>query len=143
MNTYQGVASATEVIEAPAERVWAALTEPELVRQYLYGAEIASSWQKGSPITFKGEWKGKAYEDKGEILEIEPGKQLKVTHYSPLSGLPDVPENYHVVTYAIAEMGEASRLTITQENNRDQAEVDESEKTWKMILENIKALLEK
>jgi uncharacterized protein YndB with AHSA1/START domain len=143
MNTFQGAARASIDIEAPPERVWAALTEPALVREYLYGAEIKSDWKKGSPITFKGEWKGRAYEDKGEILEIEPGKRLKVTHYSPLSGQPDVPENYHRVTYAITENGQGSTLTITQENNRDQAEVEESEKTWATILGNIKALLEK
>src|SRR5688572_25452360 len=142
MNTFDGAARASINIEAPPERVWAALTEPELVRAYLYGAEIKSEWKKGSPITFKGEWKGRAYEDKGEILEIEPGKRLKVTHYSPLSGQPDVPENYHRVTYAIERRGEGSTLTITQENNRDEAEVEEAERTWGMILGNMKALLE-
>ena len=113
------------------------------MRQYLYGAEIKSDWQPGSPITFSGVWNGKPYEDKGEILAIEPGKLLKVTHYSPLSGQPDAPESYHRVTYMIDGHGKRSTLTITQENNRDQAEVDESEKTWGMILGNLKTLLEK
>ncbi len=143
MNSFKGAAKAIIAIEAPPARVWQALTDPALVREYLYGAEIISDWQKGSPITFKGEWKGKPYEDKGEILAIEPGRLLKVTHYSPLSGQPDVPENYHVVTYAVGGNGNRSTLTITQENNRDQSEVDESEKTWGTILGNIKALLEK
>jgi uncharacterized protein YndB with AHSA1/START domain len=143
MNTFKGTANASTSIMAPPERVWQALTDPALVREYLYGAEIKSDWKQGSPITFKGEWKGKPYEDKGEILEIEPGRRLKVTHFSPLSGQPDVPENYHVVTYAVTGSGDTSTLTITQENNRDQNEVDESEKTWGMILGNIKTLLEK
>ena len=143
MNTFKGAANASTNIQAPPERVWQALVDPALVREYLYGAEIKSDWKQGSPITFSGEWKGKPYEDKGEILEIEPGRRLKVTHFSPLSGLPDVPENYHVVTYAVTGAGDTSTLTITQENNRDQNEVDESEKTWGMILGNIKTLLEK
>jgi uncharacterized protein YndB with AHSA1/START domain len=67
---------------------------------------------------------------------------LKVTHYSPLSGLPDVPENYHVVSYVLTETAGGTTLSITQENNRDQAEADESEKTWATILGNIKKLLE-
>ena len=142
MNKYEGHATASIDIQATPERVWQALTDPALVREYLYGAEIVSDWQAGSPIAFKGEWKGKPYEDRGTILAIEPGKRLKVTHFSPLSGLPDVPENYHVVTYAISGEGDAARLTITQENNRDQAEVDESQKTWNTILGNIKTLLE-
>ena len=142
-NKFQGVATATTDIHAPAARVWDALVNPELVKVYLYGAQIASDWQVGSPITYKGEWKGKPYEDKGVILAIEPGRLLKVTHYSPLSGLPDVPANYHVVTYAVAAAGERARLTITQENNRDQAEVDESVGTWTTVLSGIKTLLEK
>ena len=136
------IARAKVSIKAPVARIWEALTQPELVRQYLYGAEIVSDWKKGSPVTYRGVWQGKPYEDKGIILEIEPGKLLKVTHFSPLSGLPDVPENYHVVTYAITQDGAETNLTITQENNRDQAEADESEGTWKMILNNIKTLLE-
>jgi hypothetical protein len=67
---------------------------------------------------------------------------LKVTHYSPLSGLVDVPENYHVVTYVLSQADDKTTLTITQENNKDQVEVDESEKTWTMMLGGLKTLLE-
>jgi uncharacterized protein YndB with AHSA1/START domain len=142
MNQFKVAATAKIVINASPAKVWDALINPQLVRQYLYGAEIASDWKKGSPVTFKGEWKGKPYEDKGVILDFQPGKLLKLTHYSPLSGLPDVPENYHVVTYALSESGGRTTLTITQENNRDQAEVDDSTKTWNTILSGMKTLLE-
>ena len=143
MATYDGIATASIEVMAPAERVFEALTDPALVRDYLFGAEIKSDWQVGHPITFSGVWQGKPYEDKGQILAYDPPKVLKVTHYSPLSGLPDVPENYHTVTYAVSPMGEFSRLTITQENNRDQAEVDESAKTWGMILGGLKTAVER
>jgi uncharacterized protein YndB with AHSA1/START domain len=143
MNKFQGVATAHIDIQAPAAKVWDALVNPELVKVYLYGARIASNWKVGSPVTYTGEWKGKPYEDKGVVLGIQPGQLLKVTHYSPLSGLPDTPENYHVVTYAISGAGDHSTLTITQANYRDQAEVDESVGTWTTILGGIKTLLEK
>jgi uncharacterized protein YndB with AHSA1/START domain len=142
MNSFKGAATAKIDIHAPSAEVWDALVNPALVKQYLQGAQIISDWKKGSSITYKGEWKGKAYEDKGTILDIQPGKLLKVTHYSPLSGLPDVPENYHVVTYAVSGNGDQSTLTITQENNRSQSEVDESQKTWTMILGSMKQMLE-
>ncbi len=41
-------------------------------------------WVKvGSPILYRGEWHGKLFEDKGQILEIEPEKRLVSTHWSP------------------------------------------------------------
>jgi hypothetical protein len=44
----------------------------------------------------------KAYEDKGKILRFEPRKSLQYSHFSPLSGLHDNPENYHIVTIDLA-----------------------------------------
>ena len=73
MNQFKVAATAKIVIHVPAAKVWEALTSPELVRQYLYGAAIVSDWQKGSPITYQGEWQGKPYEDKGTILDIDWG----------------------------------------------------------------------
>ncbi len=141
-NTFDVPAVASIDIDAPANRVFDALISPDQVRKYLYGAEIKSDWQVGSPVTFSGEWEGKPYEDKGVVLDFEPRKLLKLTHYSPLSGKPDVPENYHTVTYAVSERDDNSTLTITQENNHDQAEVDESKKTWTTILEGLKKVVE-
>ena len=140
--TFDVPAIAAIEINAPPSRVFNALTDADLVKAYLFGAQIKSDFKVGSPITFSGEWKGQPYEDKGVILDFEPRKLLKVTHYSPLSGLPDVPENYHTVSYAVTGDDNESTLTITQENNRDQAEVDESQKTWTTILEGLKKAVE-
>jgi uncharacterized protein YndB with AHSA1/START domain len=96
----------------------------------------------GSPITYKGEWKGKAYEDKGKVLEIEPRKRLVSTFWSALAGLPDTPENYKTVRYELAPEGDRTKLTITQDNNASQEEVNEAEKNWRMVLDGIKKLLE-
>src|SRR6476660_2233383 len=97
------IATAKTTIAAPVAKVWEALTNPALIKEYLYGSEVVSDWQVGSPIVYKGEWQGKPYEDKGTILEIEPNKLLKSTHYSPLSGAEDKPENYHTLTYTLSE----------------------------------------
>jgi uncharacterized protein YndB with AHSA1/START domain len=91
-------ATATTTINAPASRVWSAITNPELIRKYLFDTEVISDWKLGSPILYKGEWQGQAFEDKGEILDIQPEKLFVSTHWSPLSGVPDLPENYHTVT---------------------------------------------
>ena len=129
-------------INAPASKVWDALTKPELIKQYLFGTEVTTDWQVGSPITYKGEWEGKAYEDKGKVLQIEKEKLLVSTFWSSLSGLADIPENYKTVRYELSADDKGTRLTITQDNNNSQEEADHSGQNWKMVLEGIKKLVE-
>ena len=135
-------AKVTTVINAPASKVWDALTEPEQIKQYLFGTQVTTDWHAGSPITYKGEWKGKPYEDKGKVLEVEPRKRLVSTFWSALAGLPDTPENYKTVRYELAPEGDRTKLTITQDNNATQEEATEAEKNWRMVLDGIKKLLE-
>src|SRR5919199_1123323 len=91
------VARASITIDAPRAQVWSALVNPEAIKQYMFGTNVVSDWREGSPIVWKGEWQGKSYEDKGVILELKPGRTLQYSHFSPLSGAPDRPENYHTV----------------------------------------------
>ncbi len=135
-------AQAAVTINAPASRVWEALTNPELIKQYLFGAEVITDWKEGSPIIYKGIYEGKAYEDKGRVLKAEPEKLLLITHWSPLSGSPDRPENYHKVSYELAAENGSTRLTITQDNNASREEQEQNSNFWKMVLEGMKKLLE-
>lgn len=135
-------ATATTTINAPASKVWDALTNPELIKQYLFGTEVTTNWKVGSPITYKGEWEGKAYEDKGKILKFNPEKSLVSTHWSPLSGVPDTPENYHTVTYQLSEKDGKTEVTIMQDNNATEDEKAHSEQNWRTVLDGMKKLLE-
>ncbi len=99
------VATADIEIGASPAHVWNALTDPEQIRQYMFGSQVETDWQQGSPIAWKGEYEGTTYEDRGEIIEIEPERRLKVSHFSLLSGQEDVPANYHTLTYELAEHG--------------------------------------
>jgi uncharacterized protein YndB with AHSA1/START domain len=83
------IAKASATIDAPVAKVWDALVNPEAIKQYMFGTNVATDWQEGSPITWKGEWQGKAYEDKGVIRQVKPERILQYSHFSPLSGLPD------------------------------------------------------
>ena len=136
------IAKATTTINAPASKVWDALTKPDQIKQYMFGTQVTTDWKVGSPITYKGEWKGKAYEDKGKVLEIEPRKRLVSTFWSSLAGLPDKPENYKTVRYELAPEGDRTKLTVTQDNNASQAEAQEAEQNWNMVLDGIKKLVE-
>ena len=136
------IAEATTTIDVSASRVWEALTNPKLIKQYLFGADVISDWKEGSPILYKGIYEGKAYEDKGSVLKVEPEKLLLITHWSPLSGSPDTPENYHKVRYELAAKDGSTRLTITQDNNSSEEEQEQNAKFWTMVLDGIKKVLE-
>ena len=137
------VAEKRITIKAPVDAVWQALTDPALVKQYMHSTNMKTTWKLGSPITWKGEWKGKAYEDKGTVLAVEPKKLLKTTHWSPMGGSGDKPENYRTVSYELAERGGETILTLKQDNNASQEEADTmAEKNWGPVLEGLKAVAE-
>src|SRR4029079_7644879 len=85
-------------IDAPIERVWAAITTPATIKQWFLGVDTETDWTVGSPIVHRGEYQGKPYVDKGTIRRFEPPRVLEHDHWSDGSGLPDEPENYQVVT---------------------------------------------
>lgn len=136
------IARATIRINAPTPKVWKALIDPELIKQYLFGAEVISDWKVGSPVIYKGTYQGKAYEDKGTVLKADPEKLLIITHWSPLSGTTDSPENYHKVSYELVTENRATQLTITQDNNSSAEEQAQNAGFWQTVLEGIKKLLE-
>ena len=130
------------VIKADASRVWDALTNPEMVKQYLFGTQVVTDWKVGSPITYTGVWQGKEYQDKGTILKNEPGKYLLTTYWSSFSGTSDLPENYQNVGYALEPADGGTKLTITQDNIASEKSRDHSAENWKIVMENMKKLLE-
>lgn len=73
------VSTRTILIEANAESVWRALTDRETIKKYFFGTEAISDWKVGSTLIFQGEWEGKSYQDKGNILAAEPGKSEKAS----------------------------------------------------------------
>jgi uncharacterized protein YndB with AHSA1/START domain len=129
-------------IDAPADEVWKALTTPELIKQWFFGVDTESDWKQGSPIVHRGEWQGKPYVDKGEIVRIEPPHLLAHTHWSDLSGKPDSPEHYQEVTWEVAERDGRSELTITEHNLPSDEAKNASNQAWSMVLQSLKGTLE-
>jgi uncharacterized protein YndB with AHSA1/START domain len=126
--------SVSAVIKAPLEKVWDALTRPEQVKQYFFGTNLETTWEVGSPIIFRGEWNGAAYEDKGTILSFEPLKSFSYTYWSNAGTLPDTPENYQILTFSTEEVSGGTKVTIDQSNVETQEKADHSAENWKMIL---------
>lgn len=140
--TQSYIATAEIDVAAPPSDVWKALTDPELIAKYFFGSQVKTDWQPGSPIVWKGEYEGKSYEDKGEILDVEPNRRLRVTHFSPMAGLPDKPENYHTLTYELDDRGGGTHVSLSQDNNGSKEEADHSTANWEMVLNGLKKTVE-
>ena len=130
-------------INAPVSKVWDALINPIAIKRYMLGADVVSEWKEGNPIVWKGEWEGKKYEDKGKILNIVPEHKIKYSHFSPLMGLADTPENYHIVTVELSSKGTHTLLSLSQTNNPTQEALQHNEQGWKMMLDGLKKYVEK
>lgn len=133
----------TEVeVAAPIGKVWEALIDPAMIKQYMFGTNAVSEWKEGASIVWRGEWEGKPYEDKGTILQLKPERMLQYSHFSPLAGEPDVPENYHTVTIELSPEGAGTLVALSQDNNATEEDREHSEQNWGMMLDSLKKFLE-
>ncbi|HEY0669049.1 MAG TPA: SRPBCC family protein [Sphingobacteriaceae bacterium] len=133
----------TYVISAPASKVWKALTNTEMIRQYFFGTEARSDWKEGSTITYSGTWEDKPYEDKGIILKLIPEKLMTINYWSNRSGKPDLPENYSPYTYELSDQNGETALTLTQEGNFQSEEAKgKAWEHWDIVMAGLKKLVE-
>jgi uncharacterized protein YndB with AHSA1/START domain len=137
------IAWQTATIKASVAKVWDGLTNPDIISKYMFGTKVESEWKPGTSITWSGEWQGKSYRDKGTIVDFIPGKLLRYTYFSPLSGIPDIPENYRTITIELKEADGSVRIDLEQDNNPTEEIKEHSEKNWGMMLDSLKKILEK
>jgi uncharacterized protein YndB with AHSA1/START domain len=127
---------------APVAKVWDALTNPEKIKQYLFGTQTITDWKEGSPIIWTGTWEGKEYKDKGTVLKCEKEKVLKYSYWSGFSGTPDVPENYTFLTFELSPKDGGTNLSFMQEGFHSQEGYDHSDANWTMVMDAMKKLVE-
>lgn len=137
------VATSAITINAPASRVWDVITDPAAVKEFMFGAELDTDWTVGGTILWRGEWEGKPYEDKGYILELEPGRKLVHTHFSPLGGEEDKPENYHTLTWTLEDQGGTTIFTLSQDNNATEEAAQHSRGMWDRLVADVKKIAER
>lgn len=137
------VATSTVTIKAPASGVWSVITDPGAVKEFMFGTDVVTDWTVGGPIVWRGVWDGKEYEDRGSVLEFEPDRRLVVTHFSPLSGQEDVPENYHTLTWTLEDQSGATQLTLSQDNNATAEEAAHSKGMWDSLVTSVKGIAER
>lgn len=130
-------------MKAPIERVWKALVTPEIIKEYMYGTSAISDWKEGSSIRFAGVWEGTPYEDKGTILSFREPEVFEYSYWSSFSGIEDVPSNYAIVKFELKQVGEQTRLVLTQRNSPTPQMQEHSDKGWGEVLQHIIKIVEK
>jgi len=131
-------------IAASTGPVWKALTEPDLLIRWMAGANVESTWELGSDITFSGTMPNfnKKYRDRGTVLAVERERLLQYIHWSEMTRLPDLPHNRTVITFRLTLVDEKTRLTIRQENFHSEVEYKHGSFFWGVALHMFKNLVE-
>jgi uncharacterized protein YndB with AHSA1/START domain len=109
----------TIIINASPYTVWETLTNTTFMKKWMgepeMQLEIITDWNVGSAIVIKGFHHIK-FENKGTILHFEPNKLLKYDYLSSISRLPDQPENYTTIEFALNPLENQTALTLTLSN---------------------------
>ncbi|WP_406634475.1 SRPBCC domain-containing protein [Pseudarthrobacter quantipunctorum] len=137
------VATSSITVDAPSGRVWDVITDPAAAREFMFGAELATDWSVGGPISWRGTWEGKEFEDKGVVLDVEPGRRLVYTHFSALGGQEDKPENYHTLTWTLEDRGGRTLLVLSQDNNPSAEAAAHSKGMWDRLVADVKKIAER
>jgi uncharacterized protein YndB with AHSA1/START domain len=127
-------------IRTTADKLWAALIEPEFTKQYWAGTHQESDWQVGS------DWKimipdGRVG-DSGKVLEFSPPHRLVVTWRNEF--MPELKaEGHSTCTYELEPAGSAIKLTVTHEMAAPNSKMINSvSQGWPHLLASLKSLLE-
>ncbi|WP_295012742.1 SRPBCC domain-containing protein [uncultured Microbacterium sp.] len=142
MSSEDHLATARVRIAADAAQVWNALLDPAHASALWHGASVTAEWTPGTVVTWSGEWEGKRYQDRGEVLAVEQDRLLRFTHFSPLSGEPDVPENHHTLTFKLSEHGNGTDVVLTQDNNPTAEAAAHSSAMWGQLLNTLRDIAE-
>ena len=132
-------------INSTANKVWTAITDVEMVKQWQYGSVLTTTWEPGASIRFRTEWDDKVFEQWGTVIEFIPEKTLKYSLFAPRDDLLDIPENYFFMTYLLKESQGSTVLSIIQDDPRPQTLPQESinEEEGNAILRGLKDLIER
>ena len=132
-------------IEAPATAVWNALTDPDLMKQWMaepeLGLKITTDWKIGSSIIIKG-FHHLQFENKGIVLQFEPYSTLQYNYLSSISRLPDKPENYTSVEFSLSPVQDKTFLKVIVSNFPTETIYKHVDFYWRGTVVKLKKLAE-
>ena len=132
------------LVNVSASKVWEGLTNPDIIKEYLFGTETVTDWKVGSEIAFQGEYGGHKYRDHGVILENVFHERISYSYWSGFTGLADKPENYSIVTYTLkAVSNTVTELSWTMKGYANEEGYNHSKEGMQAFLEQIKGIMER
>ena len=126
-------------IRTTPERLWEAITDPEIRSKYNFGTRVKSAWTPGSRFEMSHP-NAQGLLGEGENLVVEPPRRL-VQSMIALWGDDVKAEGTSRVTWEIEPVGDSCRLTVTHDQLREDAN-DQLYGGWPMILSGLKTWLE-
>jgi uncharacterized protein YndB with AHSA1/START domain len=126
-------------IKTTPERLWQAITDPEMRRKYNFGVGVESDWTPGS--SYKAVHPGAGMTiSAGENIEVDPPQRL-VQSFTALWSDEVKAAGTSRVTWEIEPVGDSCRLTVTHDQLPEGVN-DQIFGGWPMILSGLKTLLE-
>jgi uncharacterized protein YndB with AHSA1/START domain len=130
--------SITIYIASTPEKVWSALTDPNITERYWGGTRIESDWRAGSKVFYR---RNGQVTDEHELLTCEPPRRFSHT-FHPLFG-EFAKEPPSRVAFEIVPGGSVVRLTMTHDGfPKNSAVYQACSGAWPMLLSSLKTLLE-
>ena len=126
-------------IRTTPERLWEAITDPQIRAKYNFGAGVSSDWKPGSRLEM-ATLDGSFVLGEGEVLEADPPRRLVHT-MTALWGEDVKAEGASRVTWDIEPVADSCRLTVTHDELREGAN-DQLYGGWPMIISGLKTWLE-
>ncbi|WP_265521546.1 SRPBCC family protein [Oerskovia flava] len=115
-------------VARPPAVVWSEMLHPGA--RWMLGMNVETDFRPGSPVTFEGHYMGREFADWGQVVAVERPRLLRFTHYSPATGLEDVPENYHDISITLEPDDAGTTVRVVQENVASPERVRRAEDTW-------------
>jgi uncharacterized protein YndB with AHSA1/START domain len=125
-------------IKTTPERLWQAMTDPEMRAKYSFGVRTDSDWTAASE--YRSGVPGVIDIAAGENLEVDPPRRL-VQSFNALWSDEVRAAGTSRVTWEIEPVGDSCQLTVTHDQLADDAD-PELYGGWMMILSGLKTLLE-
>ncbi len=130
-------------IHAPRDKVWEAITRPDIISRYLNVDQLKADWRKGSAVMYTGEVDGKQTKIRGEITEFEEGHSLSI----------DFPKEVGKLSFTLIDQSEPQLFNLSMHESTTLVTLNQSRagtakdrrrirSNWKGALKRMKDILE-